>query len=93
MRFTANSKRTKDLPPIACETESDAVNHKVQIHVNESLTPYKRRLLGRVLQFKRDRSYKFIWTINDKILLKKSETSTTNSFTTPEEFDEFLDGQ
>ena len=87
------SKRTKDLPSVSCEIESDAVSHKAQIHINESLTPYRRRLFGRLLQFKRNQGYKFLWTTNGKILLKKSETSTTNSFTTHEEFDQFLDGQ
>ena len=85
--------RTKDLLSVTCETESDVVSHKAQIHINESLTPYKRQLFGTVLKFKRDHSYKFIWMTNGKILLKKSETSTTNSFTTHKEFDKFLDGQ
>ena len=65
------SKRTKDLPSVACEIESDAVSQKAQIHINESLTPYRRRLFGRLLQFKPNHGYKFIWTTNGKILLKK----------------------
>ena len=91
-RKNLKSKRTKDFPSVPYETKSDAVSYKAQIHVKENLTSYGRRLFGRVLQFKRHRSYKFIWTTNGKILLKRSETSTTNSFTTYGEFDEFLDG-
>ena len=76
---------------MVCEPESAVVSHKAQIHVNESLTPYRKRLLGRILQFKRDHNYKFIWTANGKIMLNKTESSTTKCFVTHEEFEEFLD--
>ena len=52
---------------------------------------YRKRLLGRILQFKRDHNYKFIWTVNGKIILKKTESSATKFFVTHEEFKEFLD--
>ena len=90
-RKNLKSKRTKDLPSVVCEQESAVVSHKAQIHVNESLTPYRKRLLSRILQFKRDHNYKFIWTANGKIMLKKTESSTTKCFVTHEEFEEFLD--
>ena len=90
-RKNLKSKRTKDLPSVVCEPESAVISHKAQIHVNESLTPYRKRLLGRIQQFKRDHNYKFIWTTNGKILLKKTESSTTKCFVTHEEFEEFLD--
>ena len=68
------------------------MSHKAQIHVNESLTTYRKRLLGRVLEFKRKHNnYKFVWTANGKILLKKMENSTTRCLVTHEEFEEFLD--
>ena len=56
-RENVQSKWAKDLPSVVCELESAAVSHKAQIHVNESLTPYRKRLLGRILQFKRDQNY------------------------------------
>ena len=90
-RKNVKCKRTKDLPSVVCEPESAVVSHKAQIHVNESLTPYRKRLLGRILQFKRDHNYKFIWTANGKIMLKKTESSSTKCFATHEEFEEFLD--
>ena len=90
-RKNLKSKRTKDLPSVVCEPESAVVSHKAQIHVNESLTPYRKRLLGRILQFKRDHNYKFISTANGKLMLKKTESSTTKCFVTHEEFEEFLD--
>ena len=90
-RKNLKCKRTKDLPSVVCEPESAVVSHKAQIHVNESLTPYRKRLLGRILQFKRDHNYKFIWTANGKIMLKKTDSSTTKCFATHGEFEEFLD--
>ena len=65
-------------------------DNKAQIHVNESLTTYRKRLLGRVLEFKRKHNYKFAWTANGKILLKKMENSSMKCFVTHEEFEEFL---
>ena len=82
-RKNLKSKRTKDLPSAVCEPESAVVSHKAQIH--------GKRLLGRILQFKRDHNYKFIWTANCKIMLKKTENATTKCFVTHEEFEEFLD--
>ena len=73
-------KRTKDLPPVACEPESAAVSHKAQIHINGSSTSY--RTAGG-LQFKRDNNYKFTWTANSKIRIKKTENSTTKCFVKP----------
>ena len=90
-RKNLKSKRTKDLPSVACEPGYAVVSHKAQIYANESLTPYRKRLLGRILQFKRDHNYKFIWTANGKIILKKTESSATKCFVTHEEFEEFLD--
>ncbi|PFX27356.1 hypothetical protein AWC38_SpisGene7936 [Stylophora pistillata] len=90
-RKRLKSKRTKDLPSVVCTPEYVAVSHKALIQVNESLTPYRKRILGRILQFKRDRNYKFIWTANGKIMLKKTESSITKCFVTHEEFEEFLD--
>ena len=90
-RKNLKSKRTKHLPFVICEPESAVVSHKGQIHANESLTPYRKRLLGRILQFKRNHNYKSIWTANGKIMLKKTESSTTKCFVTHGEFEEFLD--
>ena len=41
-----------------------------KIHINESLTTYKKRLFGRINTFKQQRNYKFLWTANGKILLR-----------------------
>ena len=44
-RKNLKSKWTKDLPSVVCKPESAVVSHKAQIHVNESLTPYRKQLL------------------------------------------------
>ena len=35
---------------------------------NESLTPYRRKLFGKINEFKRTNKWKYIWTVNGKIL-------------------------
>lgn len=67
------------------------MSHKAHIPVNESLLTCRKRLLGRVLEFKPKHNYKFVRTANGKILLKKTENSTTKCFVTKEEFVELLD--
>ena len=64
-----------------------------KIYINESLTSYRNRLFGRIHEFKKSNKFKFSWTINGKISLRESETSTVYKFTTHEEFEEFLDVQ
>ena len=92
VEFTRREKREEIYSNLQlCEPEYAVVSHKAQFHVNESLTPYRKQLLGRILQFKRDHNYKFILTANGKIMLKKTESSTTQCFVTHGEFEEFLD--
>ena len=76
---------------MVCEPESAVVSHYAQIHVNEILTPYRKRLLGRILQFKRDHNYNLICTANGKIMPKETDSSAIKCFVTHGEFEEFLD--
>ena len=41
-----------------------------KIHINESLTTYRKRLFGKINAFKQQRNHKFLWTANGKILLR-----------------------
>lgn len=79
-------KTAKDLPLIAQEL---GTRNTGKIHINESLTTYRKRLFGRVNAFKRERHFKYIWTINGKILLRETDVSTIYGFTRVEEFEEF----
>lgn len=90
-RKKLKSKRSKDLPSVQIQSESSSVSHNAAIHINESLTPYRKRLFGRILDFKKNCHFKYLWTSNGKIMLRESDTSTTHSFVSFEEFDEFQD--
>lgn len=85
-RRKLQKKTNKDIPSVA----SSLKGKPGRIHINESLTSYRRRLLGKINSFKKENHYKFLWTQNGKILLKQSETSSTYAFTTDGEFEEFL---
>ncbi|XP_068689772.1 uncharacterized protein [Montipora foliosa] len=62
-----------------------------KIHINESLTAYRKRLFGRINSLKQQYNHKFLWTANGKILLRETETSRILSFSTHEEFEDYLD--
>ena len=90
-RKKLKSKRTKDLPSVQIQSESSSVSHNAAIHINESLTPYRKRLFGRSLDFKKNHHFKYLWTRKGKIMLRESDSSTSHSFVSFEEFDEYLD--
>ena len=62
-----------------------------KIFINESLTSYRKRLFGRVREYKRKNNLKYLWTSNGKIMLKVNDTSPTQAFMTHEEFEDYLD--
>ena len=79
-RKNLKSKQTKDLPSVARQPESPTISHKAEIHINESLTPYRKRLFGRLLEYIRSHSYKFIWTTNGTIMLRETDSSSALCF-------------
>lgn len=81
-------KSTKDLPLIAQEY-GKSIHSADKIFINESLTPYRKRLFGRINEYRRINKWKFIWTVNGKILLRESDSSRVFSFTTNEQFEDF----
>ena len=60
-----------------------------KIHINESLTAYRKCLFGKIHKFKQDNNFKFLWTANGTIYLRENESSSVSHFTTFEEFDDF----
>ena len=80
-------KTVKNLPSFA------NMSGNSKIHVNESLTPYRKGLFSRIYAFKKKHAYKFIWTTNGRIKLRKCEDSTQHEFVTHEEFEKFLQDQ
>lgn len=96
-KFTRRSKRDeiyKSRKKLAGKTTQSIPSCKSaptgsKIFINESLTSYRKRLYGRILQYKKTHNYKFILTQNGKIYLKYDETSPANTFTTEAAFDSF----
>ena len=82
-------KKASVLPVVACEM-GKSIHQDSAMYINESLTQYRSELFGRVNKFKKENKYKFLWTNNGKIYLRKHETSQTFTFTTFEEFEDFI---
>ncbi|XP_068690020.1 uncharacterized protein [Montipora foliosa] len=62
-----------------------------KIFINESLTSYRKRLFGRIREYKRNNNLKYLWTSNGKIMLKVNDMSPTQAFVTHEQFEDYLD--
>ena len=62
-----------------------------KIHINRLLTPYRKKLVGRINAIKQQHNPKFLWTANPKILVWETETSCIVSFSTHEEFENHLE--
>ena len=82
-------KSIKDLPSVARQRLPFNVNAAKKISINESLTPYRRRLFGIINAFKGENNSGLIWTMNGKVYLKRSENSRTFTFTTDRDFGAF----
>ena len=61
------------------------------LYINESLTQKNRELLAKVKEFKRVNHFKFAWTKNGKVLLRKDDNpaSQVYSFMSMANFEEF----
>lgn len=88
-------KCAKNLPSIDVETGKSVPDTlaKSKIFIHESLTLYRKRLLGRVRLYRKDNNSKFVWTKYGKIFLRENDTSHAYRFLTHEEFEDFLDGR
>ena len=84
-----SGKKASALPSVACEMEK-SIHQDSAMYINESRTHYRPELFGRVNKFKKENKYEFLWTNNGKIYLRKHETSQTFTFTTFEEFEDFI---
>lgn len=67
-------KKSSLLPSVQAEMGKSVFSDN-KIHINESLTTYRKRLFGRINSFKQQHNHKFLWTANGKILLRETETS------------------
>ena len=90
-RKKLRTKRSKDLPMVYAVPKSSTVSHRSRIYINESLTPYRKRLFNRILEFKRTHNYKYLWTNNGRIMLRESESSQPQCFVSYADFDKYPD--
>ncbi len=84
-------KKSKDVPLIASEYGKN-IHESENIYINESLTLIRKKLLGRVNEFKRANKWRHLWTVNGKILLRQTDSSKVFDFTTNDQFEQFLQG-
>lgn len=82
-------KKSKDVPLIANEY-GKTIHETNNICINESLTFLRKKLLDKVNEFKRRNKWKFVWTVNGKILLRESEHSKIFEFSNINHFDSFM---
>ena len=83
-------KNVSNLPSVQAAMGLAATSNN-KIHINESLTGYRKQLFGRINDFKRKNNYKYLWTANGKIMLKAHDSSQTKSFVTHEEFEDYIE--
>jgi hypothetical protein len=76
---------------LSSKTSQDiGFHYNSKLYINESLTAGSRAILNKAKEFKRRNHYKFVWTRQGKVLLKKDEDrSETHIFATMKEFEEF----
>jgi uncharacterized protein YoxC len=70
-RLRLKDKTTRDLGFLR------SPEHK--LYISESLSPRKNQLFKKCLKFKRDKFFRYIWTYNGRIYLRKNSTSPTHA--------------
>ena len=63
-----------------------------QIFIQESLTPRRKELFKRNLEARKDKNFKFIWTSNGNIYLKKDESSLAIPVSSQKDLDKLRQG-
>lgn len=89
-RSKLHGKDTSCLPSVAAELGKSIADKPTKIYINESLTPYRRRLFGKLNTFKNTNKWKYLWTTNGNIHLRQTDSSQTFHFDTMEDFEEFI---
>lgn len=92
-RSKLHGKDTSCLPSVAAELGKSIADKPTKIYINESLTPYRRRLFGKLNTFKNTNKWKYLWTTNGTIHLRQTDSSQKFHFDTMEDFEEFVNPQ
>jgi len=75
-------KKAKDLPNLNISSQAN-------VYISESLTPKRKKLFSEVNKTKKYLKWKYIWSNNGKIYIKKSEKSQTYTFNKIEDLEDF----
>ena len=76
-----------------CLSSTQSSSQINKLYINESLTAKRKKLFGKIHNFKKDYGYKHLWTQYGKILLRETDSSKTHAFTSLRQWEEFQDSQ
>ena len=89
IHFKSRSRRD-DILKMSKEKLKD-FNHqldpKERIYINEHLSPENKRLFAMAVKKKHELNFKFVWTKNGSIFMKKNESSVTHKIISDEDID------
>ncbi|KAH6920209.1 hypothetical protein HPB50_028802 [Hyalomma asiaticum] len=90
-----NSRRKRDLILQAARkkrpTTAMLCSENAQpLYVNEHLCPEYKVLLGKAIQMKREKKWKFVWVSEGKVLMRKADNSRVISLTSEEDLDQIV---
>ena len=85
--FYRARKQLKDLT-----TQDLGYPEKNKIYLAESLTERNRMLLKDCLKAKKDKEFKFIWTLNGKIFMRKDKDSAVHLIANKEDLQKMQSG-
>lgn len=86
-KFYSNRQKVAGRKPSSLPTVKSVTQSDEKIFISESLTPLRKKLFGSANTARKSLRWKFIWTNNGRIYLKKNEDSPT---TIIDSFDDFI---
>ena len=70
-------------------TQNLGLSASNRIYINESLTPQSRAILTEAKRFRNQNGFKFIWTRNGRVFLRKEEGQRVHIFDSMKELEDF----
>lgn len=78
-------KKMKEFRKLSSSLFNSDTNHS--IYINDSLTPFKRKLFNAAKQLKSEKSFKYLWMRNYSILMRKSDGGTIHHINSMSDLD------
>lgn len=89
-RFYSNRKKVAGRKPCNLPTVNNVIpTSDKKLYVSESLTPLRKKLFGLVNDARKQLKWKFIWTNNGKVYVKKNEESGTTIIDSSDDLNKF----